>query len=44
LARLDLIEAMRRKDVVMLRLDPVQIQSGYVGLDKIGQKQMWEQR
>jgi len=35
---------MRRKDVVMLRLDRVQIQVDEARLDQIGEKQMWEQR
>jgi hypothetical protein len=44
LASLDSIEAMRRKDVVMPRLDRVQIQVDEARLDEIGKKQMWEQR
>jgi len=35
---------MRRKDVVMLRLDRVKIQVDEARLDQIGEKQMWEQR
>jgi hypothetical protein len=44
LAGLDSIEAMRRKDVVMRRLDRVQIQVVQARRDQIGEKQMWEQR
>jgi hypothetical protein len=44
LASLDSIEAVRRKDVVMLRLDRLQIQVDEARLDQIGEKQMWEQR
>ena len=38
------MEAVRRKDVVMLHLDRLQIQVGEARLDQIGKKQMWEQR
>ena len=38
------MEAVRRKDVVMLRLDRLQIQVDEARLDQIGEKQMWEQR
>jgi len=44
LASLDPIEAARRKDVVMLRLDRLQIQVDEARLYQIGEKQMWEQR
>ena len=40
----DSIEAVRRKDVVMPRLDRVQVQISDVRFDQIGEKQMWEQR
>jgi hypothetical protein len=44
LASFDSIETMRRKDIVMLRLDRAKIQVVQACLDQIGEKQMWEQR